>query len=57
MRPDDHLPSGTYVIHSVQDKKEDERLIMIADPDGSGDPVKTEKDRMFKVWSFYPSIH
>ena len=52
MSSDNSLPSGTYVIHSVlaEDRKKEERLIMIADPDGSGDPVKTENDKLFKVW-------
>ena len=49
---DNSLKSGTYVIHSVQGKKEDERLIMIAD----GGEVKTRKDQMFKVLHFYSSI-
>ena len=52
MSSDNSVPSGTYVIHSVlaEDReKEEERLIMIADPDGSGDPVKTENDKLFKV--------
>lgn len=49
MSSDNTLPSGTYVIHSVEDPQNDERLIMIADPDRSGYPVKTEKDKMFKV--------
>ena len=50
---DNTLKSGTYVIHSVQDKKEDERLIMIA----GGGEVKTQKDQMFKVLHlFYSSI-
>ncbi|KIJ98874.1 hypothetical protein K443DRAFT_133282 [Laccaria amethystina LaAM-08-1] len=49
MSSDNSLPSGTYVIHNVEDPKNDERLIMIVDPDGSGDPVKTEKDKMYKA--------
>ena len=58
MSSDNSLPSGTYVIHSVKDpKKNDERLIMIVDPDGSDDPVKTEKDKMYKVRPFCPSIY
>lgn len=50
------LPSGTYVIHSVEDPKKDERLIMTVDPDGSGDPVKTEKDKLYKwIVTYYDS--
>lgn len=37
------------MIHSAEDPKNDERLIMIVDPDDSGRPVKTEKDKMYKV--------
>ena len=37
------------MIHSVEGPKKEERLIMIADPNGSDDPVKTEKDKLYKV--------
>ena len=40
------INDGTYVIHSVQDKKEDERLVLTA----KNAAVVTEKDVVFKVW-------
>jgi len=39
------INDGTYVIHSVQDKKEDERLVLTA----KNAAVVTEKDVFFKV--------
>jgi len=40
------IHDGIYVIHSVQDKKEDERLVLTA----KNAAVVTEKDIVFKVW-------
>jgi len=60
MSSDNTLPSRIYVIHSVLDCKNDERLVMISDSDSrdaTGQvPVKTQRDRIYKVCSFYSSI-